>query len=451
MEELLQENAATGSAGSAAAARSRPAEPESDTLALLHETSRELTSILDREELLRRMGERVKRLVDYQLFSVMLWHEGRQRLEHVFSLRFGEEIDLQLHLQLGEGLCGTAARERKPVRVANVRTDPRYLECAVGAGVRSELVVPLVFRGRLVGVLDLESTSYNAFSEHHEQILVTLASYIAIALENARLYEDVREKEHRLESDLATARKIQRRLLPGGAPEMVGMDVGIGYRPAHHLGGDFYDFPAYGEGQLAIAVGDVAGKGTAAALYGALAVGTLREHVAEHPCAPAEMLELMNQRLQLSSLPGHFVAMVFAVYDTATQTLRLANSGFPRPLRVRNGRAEPLPVEGVPLGLFPDIRYEEKMALLETDDVVVFCSDGVHEAVNRREEEFGEARLGRIVAELAPRGSAGEIAESILRATDHHAADRGGPDDDRTVVVVKVTGPNRLGQVDPLY
>src|SRR5262249_38500726 len=153
-------------------------------------------------------------------------------------------------------------------------------------GVRSELVVPLLLRERLVGVLDLESVTPNAFTAEHERMLTTLGAYIAIALENSRLYQQARENELRLLSDLDTARAIQRQLLPTGARGIPGIDLAAGYAPARELGGDFYDFIPYGEGQLAFALGDVSGKGTAAALYGSLAIGVLREQSSEHRPPP---------------------------------------------------------------------------------------------------------------------------------------------------------------------
>ncbi|MGH9778168.1 MAG: GAF domain-containing protein, partial [Candidatus Acidiferrales bacterium] len=236
------------------------------TLGLLYEVSHELASILEREELLRRIAQAVKRLVNYQGFHVMLWNEEKQLLENVFSLRYDQRISNKGGMPLGTGLCGTAAALRLPIRAPNVHLDPRYISCGDSVEVKSELVVPLVVKDRLVGVLDLESTEYNAFSEQQEQMLAALASYITVALENARLYEKVRKDELRLERDLETAREIQKGLLPVAPPRLPGLDIGYAYAPARQLGGDIYDFLSYPDSRLAIAVGDVSGKATAAAL-----------------------------------------------------------------------------------------------------------------------------------------------------------------------------------------
>ncbi|MBI4466441.1 MAG: GAF domain-containing protein [Acidobacteria bacterium] len=407
------------------------------TLSLLHEVSRELTAILDREELLRRVAQRVKRLVDYHGFHVMLWNEETQLLENAFSLRFDERLAIKAGLPMGVGICGTAAALRQPVRVPNVHLDPRYVTCGDAVDVHSELVVPLVVKDRLIGVLDLESTEYNAFTEQHEQLLSTLTSYIAIAFENARLYEKVREGERRLEMDLEMARDIQRRLLPEAPPRFPGLDIAIGYVPARQLGGDVFDFLPYADGRLGVAVGDVAGKATAAALYGSLAIGILRGHVVEHPCEPAEMLELMNEYLRKPRIDNRFMALAFALYDPRSKVLTVANAGFPRPALIRGGRLEEIEVDGVPLGILPDIRYEEKKLALQDGDVIVFCSDGIHECLDKSGKEFGLGCLREMLVELAP-GSAQEIAQGVLQATDRYAAGNGGAADDRTIVVLKV-------------
>ena len=169
----------------------------------------------------------------------------------------------------------------------------------------SELVIPLTLPGRLIGVLDLESIKLEAFSAEHERMLVILGSSIAIALENSRLYARSRENALRLQSDLVTARDIQRQLLPQHPHKMHRLDLAAVYKPARELAGDFYDFLPYGEGCLAIVVGDVSGKGTAAALYAAMAVGILREHTADHKLSPAELVATLNGRLSLrTSVPN---------------------------------------------------------------------------------------------------------------------------------------------------
>jgi sigma-B regulation protein RsbU (phosphoserine phosphatase) len=412
---------------------------QANTLALLYEISREFTSILDREELLRRVALRLRKLVNYHAFSVMLWNEKSQLLESVFGMCYEDTVFSRMRLPLHQGITGTAAGERRTLRVNDVQADPRYIACDQGIVTRSELVVPLLLQDRLIGVLDLESTVPHAFTGEHERMLATLGSYVAIALENARLYEDARINERRLQEDLDTAREIQRQLLPTGAREVPGLDLAAGYCSARELGGDFYDFLPYGKGRLAVALGDVSGKGTAAALFASLAIGIMREHVVEHPCPPAEMMALLNRRLHAARLDARFIALVFAVYDAGTRRLTLANAGGPYPLLVRGGAVQKIRMDGVPLGLFPETEYEEISVELQPGDVVLFASDGIHEAENANREEFGHERLAALLAGVSPDHSASDISGNILIATDVHSGVGMPPSDDRTLLVLRLT------------
>jgi len=205
------------------------------------------------------------------------------------------------------------------------------------------------------------------------------------------------------------------------------------------LGGDFYDFMPYGKGRLGFLLGDVSGKGTAAALYGSLAIGTVREIVVDHPCPPACMLSLLNQRLVGARIDSRFIAMLFAVYDASSRKLTLANAGGPYPLLVRNGRVQAILLEGVPLGLIPDTQYDETTIDLEPGDVLVFASDGILESENPTREEFGPERLAALLAAISLGDSAREITDQILAATDGHSGEGIAPHDDRTLVVLRVT------------
>jgi len=411
-----------------------------ETLTLLYEISHELTSILDRGELLRRIAERVKKLVDYDVFAVMLWNESRQVLESVFSMRYQDAIPARVEMPLHQGITGTAAAERRTIRVVDVRLDPRYVAgCQADVEVRSELVVPLLLQNRLIGVLDLESTKPHAFSAEHERLLNILGSYIAVALENSRLFEDARENQTRLMNDLETAREIQRQLLPSGAREVPGLDLATAYVPARELGGDFYDLLPYGVGRLAIANGDVSGKGTAAALYGSLAIGILRELVHNNESSPAEMLSQLNERLLAARLDARYIAMQFAIYDAALRELAIANAGGTLPLLVRNGEVTEINVTGMPLGLLPEAEYEDQVLTLIPGDVVVFASDGIHESMNPDQEEFGIDRLKLLLSTVAPADPGYTVAQRIVKATDEHAGPGRPPHDDRTLLILRVT------------
>jgi sigma-B regulation protein RsbU (phosphoserine phosphatase) len=412
---------------------------QAQSIALLYEISHELTSILDREELLRRIAERVKKLVNYHVFTVMLWNESAQMLESVFAQRYESALPSRFQMPLHQGITGAAAAERRTIRVVDVRLDPRYVSCGEEVEVRSELVVPLLLRDRLVGVLDLESTKPHAFSAEHERLLNILGSYIAVALENSRLFEDARENQTRLLDDLETAREIQRQLLPSGAKEIPGLDLATAYVPARELGGDFYDLLPYGVGRLAIANGDVSGKGTAAALFGSLAIGILRELVHDNEASPSEMLQQMNNRLLAARLDARFIAMQFAVYDAALRELTIANAGGTLPLLIRNREVTEINVAGMPLGLLPEAEYDEVRLTLVPGDVVVFASDGIHESMNKEQEEYGIDRLKQLLSTVSSADPGYKVAQRIVKATDEHTGPGRQAHDDRTLLILRVT------------
>ena len=414
------------------------AQPEqAASLSLLYEITHELAAILDREELLRRIAARVKTLVDYHVFTVMLWDEEAQVLESVFSLRFEDALPERFQMKLNQGIAGAAAAERRTIRVVDVRLDPRYLQCSTDIEVRSELVVPLLLRDRLIGVLDLESTAPHAFTADHERLLNILGSYIAVGLENARLYEEARQNQARLQSDLETAREIQRQLLPSGAREVPGLDLATAYVPARELGGDFYDLLPYGVGRLAIANGDVSGKGTAAALYGSLAIGILRELVHDREASASEMMVLLNARLLAARLDARFIAMQFGIYDAALRELTIANAGGTLPLFIRDAQVSEINVTGVPLGLLPDVQFDEVRLTLKPGDIVVFASDGIHESMNKDQEEFGIDRLKSILTTVNSSDPGYTVAQRIVKATDEHTGPGRAAHDDRTLVVLR--------------
>ena len=237
---------------------------QAQTLTVLNEISMELTSILDLDPLLERVGQLLRRLIDYQMFTIMLLDEKGETLITRYAWRFGYSHAPLRRIPITSGLVGASVREWRVVNVPDVRKDPRYLE--MNPETRSELIVPLFHKGRIIGVLDLEHTRTGFFNEEHERMLTTMAAQIAIAIENARLYQAVTRQEKQLERDIAMAREVQLRLLPAARPQHTHADMAVRFLPARTIGGDLYDFLEYGPNQTAIVLGDVSGKAAPAAL-----------------------------------------------------------------------------------------------------------------------------------------------------------------------------------------
>jgi sigma-B regulation protein RsbU (phosphoserine phosphatase) len=406
---------------------------QAEALLVLNEVSREISSILDVEGLLRRAAELVKRVIDYQILSIMLYDEEQKVFRHRLDVKHGQRVQGKLRAAATEGLVGAAATSRQPVVVPDVTTDPRYL--MVNPETRSELAIPMIYKGKVIGVLDLESPQLNYFTEDHVQTLSILAANLAVYVENARLYEQVAQGEARMERDLQAAKRIQGALLRPVPTEDYGLDVAARYISAREVCGDLYEFLRYGPQQLGIALGDVSGKGTAAALYGAVAIGIMRS-LSPQKLQPAEMLRQMNQLVGERRIEGRFMTACFATWQKGRQKLRVANAGQSQPLLYKSGRCDKIELTGFPLGIFEETSYDEWGVTLEAGDTLVFHSDGIAETANAEGQFFGTTRLMRLIEQHHERPAA-EIADLVLREVDWFT--QSAPlSDDRTLVVLKV-------------
>ncbi len=455
---------------------------QAQTLTVLHEISREITSILDPDDLLERIGSLLKRVIDFQMFTILLWNDRTEQFEHRFSTRYGERVTRQRNVALGQGLIGSAAADRTSILSPDVRKDPRYL--AENAETRSELSAPLIYKGKVIGVMDLEHTRVNYYNEDHQRTLTTLASQIAISIANARLYQRIHEEEQRMERDLDMAREVQLRLMPQSVPQPANAEIACSFSPARSIGGDLYDFLDYGPAaaledvghsstgtprtsssslqseptailsatptRTLIVLGDVSGKAAPAALYAALVSGILRS-LAPQRLPPAQLLTVLNRQLQERKLDSQYVTMLIALWDDASRILHIASAGSVQPLLLT--RYPPLnhppsftnafdvhniPVTGFPLGMFAQAEYDEMHIQLAPGDLVVFFSDGITDAINSRGEQYGEERLCTLLnhhptASTSARASVDAILEAVMThqsGTPHF--------DDETIVALRI-------------
>jgi sigma-B regulation protein RsbU (phosphoserine phosphatase) len=406
---------------------------QAETLLLLNEVGREANSSLSVEEVLRRAAELTKRLIDYQIFSILLYDEADNVFRHRVTVKFGQRVQEKFAVPAHEGIVGAAASLRRPVVVPDVSLDPRYLR--INPETRSELAVPMLYKNRVVGVMDLESPQLNYFTPDHVQALSILAAHLAVSIENARLYEQVARDEARMERDLSAARRIQGALLPRLPGPEFGLDIAARVVSSRELSGDLYDFLRYGPQELAVAMGDVSGKGSAAALYGAVAIGTLRS-LGPQKHRPAEMLRAINGFLGERRIEGRFMTLCFATWHRGRRKLRVANAGQEQPFLCSKGRCHRIPLEGFPIGMFEDATYDQRSYILDPGDIVVFHSDGIADTQSPAGEFFGHDRVQNLIFDN--RGlSADHLADRILEEVDRFSEGRHAFDD-RTLVVLKV-------------
>jgi sigma-B regulation protein RsbU (phosphoserine phosphatase) len=408
----------------------RRAERQYRTIRTLSRVSNEFASILDIDELLSKVASSVRGLINYDAFSILLVDAAKQVLRHRFSIRFDQRINLD-HVPLGKGITGAAAASREVVRVNDTTTDPRYI--ASHPGVRSEIAVPLILQDRVIGVLNLESERIGYFTEDHARTLTLLAPSVSIAVENARLYHEIGERERRMQEDLKAAFELQTVLLPAEAPPVRGLEIAIGLRPAREISGDLYDFFEYSESHFAIAFGDSSGKGAAAALYGAMVNGRMRT-LAPRRRKPADLMKALNDALMQRKVEGRYVTLLIALWHADSQTLTMSNAGGSPPMICRDGEIHKVQVEGVPLGLLPDREYDEVVYETRDGDLVILFSDGVSDHIDAAGEEYGRGGLARVVQRcctFTPK----QIVEEVFADLDNFNTERF---DDQTLIVMRV-------------
>jgi sigma-B regulation protein RsbU (phosphoserine phosphatase) len=412
---------------------------DAEAFETLAEIGREVASILDLDELFGRIAQLTKRVIDYRTFGILLVTDDNQ-LEMKHAVQYGEKVDVP-RVALGEGLVGYAALHREAVLVPDVSLDPRSIKLV--ADVRSELAIPLLIKDRCIGVVDLESPELDAFSKRDAEILTLLASQAAVAIENARLYEEVRATRERLEKEVRFAQRVQVALLPAGPPKRLkGVDLAAAFASARELGGDFHEFLAPETNTLVVAVGDVSGKGVPAALYSAFAAELVRgrafrRRYLPERSSPAGVLSSVNTILHQRQLEEYYCTLCYTIFDLKRRTMTLANSGLPYPIHCSPDGCSQIELPGVPLGSFQGSTYDEVSFALHSGDVFVFCTDGVYEAMNGAGQEFTAEQLLEVVRRSRDL-TAKAIVDNIFAAVTEWRGDT-PPNDDMTAVAVKLT------------
>jgi serine phosphatase RsbU (regulator of sigma subunit) len=345
----------------------------------------------------------------------------------------------EMYLEEGKSIVGRVAREKRPLLVNSIDSKERlsnriYKDC--GFEVKSVLSVPLLVKDKVIGVIQVCNKRKDVvFGAEDEHLLVSFAVYAAIAIENAKLYQEVAEKE-RMKKELEIAHRLQTSLLPDNPPQIKGYQIGAMSVPATEVGGDFYDFIDVAEAKIGLVIGDVAGKGLPAALFMALSRSFLRAEAIGNLEAKTVM-ERTNRLVSDDAREGMFVTAFYAILDIPGKSLKLSNAGHNSPLlfHANTGECEELRIGGIALGAFRDAQFQEKEVILRKGDIVVFYTDGVVEAIDNNNQQFGMERLIKIFHDK-PYLQATEFVELVKKEVAQFT--KGQPRfDDFTLVVMK--------------
>jgi sigma-B regulation protein RsbU (phosphoserine phosphatase) len=408
---------------------------QGDLLALISKVGVTLLASATLSETLNQIASLVFEAVPADRCLIMMSDEGGSELKVAVARlrdRQGEIGEIRVSRTIMEEVVGKG----KSVLTSDAQHDPRFMSSTMTIqGIRSVLAVPLGVGEKVFGIVYADSPiAEGRFTEDHLKVLTTLASVAAIRVENARLLEEQMERE-RMEHELQLASEIQQRFLPTAPPQITGYELqGISF-PCYEIGGDYYDFIARDDNRMVIALGDVSGKGTAAALL----MSSL--HAAIHAQASSnnslvDSISEVNRYLAENTPTNRFVTLFYAELDPQTGALAFLNAGHNPPIIAHSaGTVEHLAAGGLPLGIMPDTFYREGHTQLQPGDVLVAYSDGVSEAVNPSGEEFGAQRLYETIARNLDASAAG-IRDRIEAALSKWA--QGTPAaDDITLVIVK--------------
>ena len=413
-----------------------------DKLRMLLDITKKISRSLDLQEVLNQVMDTLDSLLPYDAAGIFvlqcvdkaLLPEGEEPCTFKAEAVRGYDTDelYDLHLKLGEGFIGQVAVRAEPIISHDVRNDPVYINARDKT--RSEMVAPIISNDEVIGVFDLESDELNAYSEDDLDVLMMLASQVAIIIEKVMLHEQLIEKK-RLEGQLEVARQVQLELLPPNDPHLPGYDISAYNFPTEEVSGDYYDWVAIYDDQIAIVIADVSGKGVPAALLMAFLRASLRAATHVGYATHISMAKV-NYLLWESIERNQFVTAFYGILDAANRTLSYSNAGHNPPLLI-NEKGEPRFIErgGLPLGMFRDTRYYEYFLSLEPGEMLVLYTDGATEALNPAGEEFGRDRLAEVVKaglSLTAREVVASLEREVLKWTDGV-----GATDDVTFFVIK--------------
>ena len=408
---------------------------QGDLLALISKVGVTLLASATLNETLEQIVSLVFESVPADRCLIMMRDEGSEDLR-VAVARLRDRVGEVGEIRVSRNVLDEVVIRGKSVLTSDAQHDPRFASgTMVLQGVRSVLAVPLGVSDKVFGIIYADSPiAEGRFTEDHLKVLTTLASVAAIRVENARLVEARLERE-RLERELALASEIQQRFQPTAPPHVNGYELqGISF-PCYEIGGDYYDFIEREDGRLVIALGDVSGKGTAAALLMSSLHAAIHAQSASHDSLVAT-ISAVNRYLADNIPANRFVTLFYAELDPESGALSFLNAGHNPPLIVHSaGTVEQLASGGLPLGIKRDAEYREGRTQLQAGDVLVIYSDGVTEAVSPTGEEFGSTRLYEVVSRNIEASAAGirdRIESSLTKFAQGTSAA-----DDITLVIVK--------------
>jgi len=408
-------------------------------LSRLFEATLLLNSTLDLAELLDRILQIARTECHADRGSVFLVDAKNKQLWSIVASGLDQQ---EIRVPFGRGVAGRVAETGETINVEDAYSldfFDRSFDRKTGYTTRSLLCLPIRHKtGDIVGVIQLlNQTLLGRFSKDDEDFLTNLSAHMAMALENARLHREAMEKQ-RMEKELSLARTIQRSLLPDAPPVVPGYDIAVQNEMCYEVGGDYYDFLSLGPQSLLLVVADVEGKGVSSAMVMSNLQATLRALVMH--LHSLEVLTLsLNEMIYNDTKSEKYLSIFLGLVDTRRNGLHYINGGHCPPILIsgETGEYKKLEEGGTVIGLFPTAEYSRGSARLRPGDILVCCTDGILEAMDAQEDEFGTERLAESILRNRHR-SAQEIIEAVLKDVAEFSRD-GTHVDDKVLMILKVT------------
>lgn len=397
-----------------------------------------MTSNINLDDLLNLILNKLVSTINAERGTIYLVDEERGEL---WSKVLLQEIGplSEIRVKIGEGISGHVAATGEVVNIPDAYADARFnpgFDKVTGFRTRSILATPMINpQQKIIGVVQLLNKKDGPFTFRDERLLAAMTSQAAISIENARLYQQ--EIQQQLTNrELETAHAIQASFLPDTIPQYEGWDLGARWVPVRNVAGDFYDFYHLGDGRLAAVIADVSGKGIPAALFMALSVTVLRFGMSLD-LPPDEVTRRANELIIADQRSRMFATSFVSYVSLETGEMQFASGGHNPALlyHAATGDCEYISAAGVAIGIFKNAEFALKSARLDEGDILVLYTDGITEAINNDEDEFGEERLEQLVIEHASL-SAQHLTDRILAAVTDFAEEQNLVDD-ATLLVLK--------------
>jgi len=358
---------------------------------LVQRVIKKINSILDIKDLLEQIIEDASETLGFTKCGVLLYDEIANQLELVAVTGWEDKsFKVGSRFNPGQGIVWKSFFESKIIYYPDVSKYPDQLPCDFKS--QSHVDIPLISKGKVFGILNAQHIEKDGFSEHDINVLKTLAEHVAIAMQNALLFEEEKREKEIILKDFREASLIQKNLFPKNSPSVQNFYISGMCEPCFEVGGDWFDYIQLSSGKIGVLLADVSGKGLAASLLMASA-RTIIRMIAEQEESPSKLLTKVNKILTADLPPGRFITLVYAVIDPVSKNVTMANAGHQHPVYCSNEQVENIVMEaGLPLGI-KEYEYKEYSFSMNTGDKMFLYSDGVTEAMDFRNNMFGEERI----------------------------------------------------------